>query len=128
MAMVKRHGPIILLSLLLAGCDYFPGPTLTNGYGTDLTITVTYSNGRVSHGPWPVCRALLIGGDDRVHPTHVSIERDGTVLREFSADEIQTMEQKEDAAESPSEWFISPEGPNLLRREASVCAQKNKAE
>lgn len=125
-AMVNRRLLALLLTWPLAACDQFYGPTLTNGYGSDLVITIIYSNGRTSHGPWPTCRPLLIGLDDRVQVTHVSIERDGTVLREFSSDDIQAMQQKEESAESPSEWIIGPDGAKLLAREASPCTQKNK--
>ena len=123
--MVSRHWLAPLLTLLLAGCDNFPGPRITNAYGTDLMLTVTYSNGQVSPGLWPACQTLQIGWDDRVHVTHVSIEKDGTVLREFFADEIQTMVQKEDKAESPSQWLIGPEGATLLAGQAPSCGREN---
>jgi hypothetical protein len=125
--MVKRYFPLLGLSLFLAGCDTFPGPTLTNGYGADVTITITYSNGHVSHGSWSSCQALLIGAQN-LQVTGVSIEKDGNVLREFSADQIQTMVQKEDSAQEPSEWIVGPEGINLVTHEASPCRQKNEAQ
>ena len=124
MAVVKHYVAVLYLTPLLAGCDTFPGPTLTNAYGDDLTITITYSNGYVSHGSWPACQALLIGAEN-LQVTKVSSDMGGNVLRELSADEVQTMEQREDSAGEPSEWIVGPEGTSLVRSAASPCKEKN---
>jgi hypothetical protein len=85
---------ILGATALLCACDPAYGPRLINSYGTAVTVTVAYSNGEMTTTIWPACLNPFIGKPG-VQVDKVSFEKDGKVLREFDADEIDRMVEKE---------------------------------
>lgn len=103
---------LLSIVLILAGCDTFYGPVVTNGFGRKVYVTVVYSDGAVSHTTWPPCRTAFIGKKGK-EVVRVSFESDGKVLQQFSADEIQVVVKKEANAHGYAQWNVGPSGARL---------------
>lgn len=108
-----------LAGFLLASCDAFYGPKLANGYGTTVSVAVTYSNGEVSKSDWPPCLTSFVGKGG-VAVVSIAIEKDGRQLRYFASDEITAMLGKEACAQSYSAWWLGPEGVTFVM-DATPC-------
>ena len=122
MVTTRRLIPLTVLAVL-AGCDSFYGPTISNGFQSEVQVTVVYSDGTVSRTTWPPCRTAFIGRKDQI-AVRVSIEKDGKVLRELSASEIQTMLRKESEVHGPAQWSIGPSGSKLeFSTEVNDCSR-----
>jgi hypothetical protein len=82
--MARLVVPVTAIAMLLLGCDPVYPPQLINAYGTLITVTLTYSDGRTTTTIWPACRAFFVGKAD-AQVENVKFEKDGKPLREFSA-------------------------------------------
>lgn len=102
-----------MLLVLLAGCDPFYGPIVMNGYGYDVDVTLTYSNGESSTYRWPRCRASFVGRRE-AQLEKVTFATDGHVLREFNAEEIQSLIEQEKRVKFHHVWSVSEKGAVLL--------------
>ena len=120
-AVIVRRLIFLTILLILTGCDTFYGPVITNGFGSEVRMTVVYSDGAVSRTTWPPCRAVFIGRKgERI--VRISFERGGRVLRQFSADEILAMTKKEAEVRGNAQWSIGPSGARLdVGTEQSGC-------
>jgi len=118
---IRRNRLSVLGMISLCACDPAYGPRLINSYGTAVAVTVTYSNGEMTTTIWPACLNPFIGKPG-VQVNKVSFEKDGKVLREFDADEIHRMLQKENATPGYFAWNIGPADPPLLDETKMPCA------
>lgn len=113
MATVIRQLLLLFVPIIvLTGCDPFYGPTLSNGFGSEVDMTVVYSDGLVSRTTWPPCRTTLIGRKGQ-EVVRLSVEKDGNMLLNLSANEIQDMVKKELGAHDVARWSIGPRGIKL---------------
>jgi hypothetical protein len=115
---------ILGATALLCACDPAYGPRLINSYGTAVTVTVAYSNGEMTTTIWPACLNPFIGKPG-VQVDKVSFEKDGKVLREFDADEIHRMVEKENATPGYFAWSVGPERSSLVDEAKMPCALGN---
>jgi hypothetical protein len=111
--MTTPHGCAVLLALLLSACDHFYGPKITNGLGTDVVVTIDYTNGETSTTLWPSCRTSFIGKEG-FQVERVSFQRNGMLIREFGREEILQMIQREQQVGGYTEWFVGPSESVLL--------------
>jgi hypothetical protein len=79
----------LLVALALVGCDLhmLRGPTIANGYGFDVKLTVDYSSGPPGTVEWPPCQATAIGRD-QLTVEKIEIEKDGKILQSLNAAEM----------------------------------------
>lgn len=125
----------ILLSIslagivVLAGCDRFYGPSVTNAYGEDVQMIAYYSDGTHWEHDWRPCGSFFLGGvnDESIKPIKLRIEKDGKLLREFSAEELAAMDA-EDRATSDNDgtgWNVSAAGARLVKNsEPNPCRRR----
>ena len=114
---------VMAIAMLLSGCDTFYPPQIVNAYGVAVQSTVTYSNGETATAIWPACLTLFVGKRD-VHVEKVVFERDGKLLREFTANEIRAMLERERGARGYFAWVVSPDGVTpITERNEGPCPQ-----
>lgn len=69
----------LTLTLLMIGCDEFPGPTLRNELNEQIMVKITYSDGSEHSGTWPPCMTVSVGrseiGKFGIKDKAVGIER-----------------------------------------------------
>ena len=122
--MVTRYLALIGVAVLICSCDHFPGPYMGNGYGMDVDVTVTYSDGSATTDRWPPCFAALIGNDG-LAVTSVAIRRDGRVLRELDGSAIRTMLEREKDIHQDTEWVFSADGIMMvIGKNAGPCGNR----
>jgi hypothetical protein len=102
---------------LLCSCDRFYGPTITNRFGTDVEVTVVYSNGEMQTVVWPACRTSFIGRQE-VQVDRVTFKKDSELLREFASEEIRAMVEKELSDPGYAAWTVGPNGVSLVTSES----------
>jgi hypothetical protein len=125
-ALVTRAFGMVALALLASSCDPGYEPVITNAFGTDVTVSVTYSDGQIVRTVWPACRSSFVGKEN-AGIVSVSIERDGMVLRRLSADDIHEIIAKERTVRGYSEWSVGPNGVSLItNNSAGPCAQETR--
>ena len=85
---------------------------------------ITYANGETVRAIWPACARGFIGkpGTDIVR---LSIAKSGQLQREFDADEIRVISERENAAAGYATWNIGPVGASLVTNEKDdPCFQR----
>jgi hypothetical protein len=119
--MVKRYWVLLGAAPLVCGCDHFSGPYIVNGYGTDVDMTVAYSDGTSSTDRWPPCSAALIG-NGKLQVTSVVVRKDGLVVREMDASAVAAMLEREKNLQD-TRWVVSANGVTMVTgKEAGPCA------
>src|SRR2546421_296478 len=114
---------VMAITMLLAGCDPVYPPQFINAYGTAIAVTLRYSDGHATTTIWPACRAFFVGAAD-AQVEKVTFERDGKLLREFTANEIRAMLERERGNRGYFAWIVSPEGVTpVSERNDGPCPQ-----
>ena len=106
--MIRIGFSILTTAVLLSACDFVYGPKFINSYGTALSMTVFYADGEMATEIWPACVPTFIGKQG-AKIARVSIEKDGKPIRQFTADEIRAMLEKENHASGFPGWNVGPD-------------------
>ena len=115
--MIRSVFTAVAASVLLCGCDTFSDyrPIVTNAYGTDVDLIITYGTGEMSTVLWPVCSTGFVGKPNTT--VSLLIEKDGRRLRVISADEVRTMLEREKSQPGSRAWNVGPTGVSLITSE-----------
>lgn len=136
MVATMRYLLFICISILLIGCDHFPGPNVRNEFPTQVKITISYSDGMTFSHEWPSCRVLKLGametGKWGVKPKEgisidkIIVEAEGKVVHRLNKVAINTLIEKTKEQRGYPIWVIDSSGIRFSTdRECSL--NKNKS-
>lgn len=104
---------IALLCLALVGCDPLYGPTIQNGFGTDVEVAITYSTGETNSTVWPRCFTASVGKLNR-SVSKISIKSGGKMIRELTPEEVREIAKNAGRVSDSSVWKVSESGVELI--------------
>jgi hypothetical protein len=111
-AKMKVRLLLTLYFVILSGCyDHFHGPSIRNGFGENVSITVIYADGETMRHDWPSCSETFIGKDIEIHSLRLS--KGGRELYLLNREEIQQLIEKENSLDGYSVWEFSYDGIKL---------------
>ncbi len=118
--MVKLRLAALLSACFLSGCDSGYSPSLQNGFGTSVTVTVTFDDGSTSSTVWPPCTTSFVG-KEVTKVVRVQIEKDGKLLRTITAEQALELATAEDSMTGYRVWNVGPHGIKLVTDSDSSC-------
>lgn len=123
-----REISLFLLVLVLAACDRFYGPKFRNEFDTSITVTIRRGDGAVSSGDWPPCFEAFVGKSDKPGDViqEVKISKQGEMLYDLDAKEVERLLEQEEAHKGYSAWRIGSDGIEMVTNPDSAKCSKGK--
>lgn len=129
--MSKRIMAVVILSILFAGCDTFPGSNLRSEYRYPVTLTVSYDNGKSYTHVLRSCQTLALGASvpgrfgmkaGTVKLVRIRIRRDGKTLLDLDKAAIDNLTKNSDDLAT---LVVKPAGVAVSNRDE--CSVKGEA-
>ena len=115
-----RHLWLFFISLLLIGCDQFPGPNIRSEFPVHTKITISYSDRTISSHDWPPCREYFLGAyeigrwgvkpKEGVTIDQINIEADGKVIHRFDKAAIDGFIDEAEKQPGYPVWVVDDSG------------------